>query len=54
MNIWDIIIIGIILLVSGLAVRHIIRNRGNSCGSCEGCLRDCRKCAKEKDIEKER
>ena len=53
MNIWDIIIIGIILLAAGLAVRHIIRNRGNSCGCCDGCSSDCMKCSKDKNLDNE-
>ncbi len=46
MNIWDIVIIAVVLLIVGLAVRSIVRKKGKTC-SC-GCS-DCpsRSCCTE-------
>jgi hypothetical protein len=49
MNIWDIVLVIIIIAAVTLAVIHLVRSkrRGQcSCGSCAGCSAPCRK---EKD-----
>ncbi|MBR3125020.1 MAG: FeoB-associated Cys-rich membrane protein [Mogibacterium sp.] len=49
MNIWDIVLVIIIIAAVTLAVIHLVRSkrRGQcSCGSCAGCSTPCRK---EKD-----
>ena len=38
MNIWDIILLVLLALIVGLAVRSMLRRRSASCtGQCEGC-----------------
>ena len=42
MNIWDVIVLGIVALCAGHAVYRIIRGKKGSCGGCcESCGRDC-------------
>ena len=42
MNIWDILILAIVVLLAVMAVRRLVKNRksGCSCG-CAGCTKDC-------------
>ena len=42
MNIYDWLILAAIIAAAGLALRKIIRNRGNNCGcGCENCQKNC-------------
>ena len=44
-NVWDIVLIAVLLAAVALAVLRVVRvRRGSGCGcGCDGCTRGCRK-----------
>ncbi len=46
-NVWDVVIICLIAAAVILGIRHMVRNRGNSCYGCTG---NCSECEYRKDM----